>query len=89
MNAQKYERRLKMNRRSAAASRVRRDAYIKSLEKHLDALDEKNRNMELGLVAAREETAQLRRMVPRQVRNVPEVPIPFPDIDAFLNDGNG
>lgn len=34
-NAKKYERRLKMNRHSAAASRVRREAYTKALEAEL------------------------------------------------------
>lgn len=34
-NAKKYERRLKMNRESAAASRVRREAYTKALEAEL------------------------------------------------------
>lgn len=34
-NAKKYERRLKMNRQSAAASRVRREAYTKALEAEL------------------------------------------------------
>lgn len=34
-NAEKYERRLRMNRRSAAASRVKREAFTKALESEL------------------------------------------------------
>ncbi|PXF40609.1 hypothetical protein BWQ96_09672 [Gracilariopsis chorda] len=34
-NAEKYERRLRLNRHSAAASRIRRDAYTKALEAEL------------------------------------------------------
>lgn len=42
-NARKYERRLKMNRSSAAASRVRREAYTKSLENELVAMERQYR----------------------------------------------
>lgn len=38
-NEQKYERRLILNRKSAAASRVRREAYIKALEQQCDKIE--------------------------------------------------
>lgn len=59
-NAKKYERRLKMNRQSAAASRVRREAYIKALEAQLVRLEENQKILEEELHAERTENAQLK-----------------------------
>lgn len=63
VRAAKYERRLQMNRRSAAASRVRREAYIKILEKHMRILEERIFNMERQLEAARKENSFLKGLV--------------------------
>lgn len=65
-NAHKYERRLKMNRQSAAASRVRRDAYIRALEKHLAALEAKYIDLQEEYEASKEQTAMLRSLVAGQ-----------------------
>lgn len=51
--AVRYDRRLQMNRQSAAASRVRREAYIKALEKVLVEEDAKHKQLEAELLAER------------------------------------
>lgn len=62
-NARKYERRLKMNRNSAAASRVRREAYTKALEAQLVSMEQRfhqtMRNMEMERVKSRQLQALL------------------------------
>lgn len=71
----KYERRLKMNRRSAAASRVRREAYTKALEKYLGILENKTFVLQEELKAA-EERRDLQRMTPSELG--PALPNPAP-----------
>lgn len=82
--SKRYDRRLLMNRRSAGASRVRKDVYLKSLEKHLVALDEKVNVMERELSAAKGENLVLRNS---GVENVDVEGLAlFPDIDEFLDE---
>lgn len=50
-NAKKYERRLKMNRQSAAASRVRREAYTKALEAELVKMETAYKSLAVKLRA--------------------------------------
>lgn len=87
-NAAKYEKRLQMNRRSAAASRVRKDAYIKILEKHLQAMEDRSNVMARELLAAKNENEQLKTLViPQQEAPVTQdIPVPgLADIDFFLD----
>lgn len=58
--AGRYDRRLKMNRQSAAASRVRREAYIKALESVLVEEDNKHRALMAELEAERAAHRKLR-----------------------------
>ncbi|GAB0490565.1 hypothetical protein MMPV_001802 [Pyropia vietnamensis] len=59
-NAAKYERRLKMNRASAAASRLRHKTYIQALETSVKAATAKNEEMIARLEQAWEENAALK-----------------------------
>lgn len=59
-NAKKYERRLLMNRHSAAASRVRREAYTKALEAQLVQHEAMLKQINALLEEEREKTKQLR-----------------------------
>lgn len=59
-NAAKYERRLKMNRASAAASRLRHKTYISALEASVKAATAKNEEMVARLQQAWEENAALK-----------------------------
>lgn len=58
-NAKKYERRLKMNRQSAAASRVRREAYTKALEAELVNMESSYKKLLTMLEAEQEKTRML------------------------------
>lgn len=96
-NAKKYERRLMMNRRSAAASRLRREAYTKALEVELlsaeeqlqfvlDELDrEKERNKILSANTAVEQGA-VEKIEPDELdAPSPQVPAELPDQDLDLD----
>lgn len=61
--AVKYERRLKMNRRSAAASRIRKEAYVRSLEKHLSIKEKKFEIVQSKLQAVYEENERLKESI--------------------------
>lgn len=54
-----YDRRLHLNRQSAAAARVRRDTYIKELENSLNAIESENIELQDIVEALREERNRL------------------------------
>ena len=66
-NAKKYERRLKMNRQSAAASRVRREAYTKALEAELVNMEASYKKL-LALIAYEREETQAAELRCQQLR---------------------
>lgn len=65
-NARKYKRRLKLNRQSAAASRVRREAYTKALESEIVNMDSTYKKIVQELEEEREETRRLRLYIDSQ-----------------------
>lgn len=68
-NARKYKRRLKLNRQSAAASRVRREAYTKALESEIINMDSTYRKIQHELEQEREENRRLRLYIDTQGGN--------------------
>lgn len=80
-NAAKYERRLKMNRASAAASRLRHKTYIGALEASVKAATAMNEEMVTRLQQAWEENAALKarlEVVLAEGRTAPPPPPPPP-----------
>lgn len=70
-NARKYKRRLKLNRQSAAASRVRREAYTKALESEIINMDSTYRKIAQQLEQEREENRRLRLYIGTQPTAAP------------------
>lgn len=73
--AGRYDRRLKMNRESAAASRVRREAYIKALEQQLLIEHEKYGSLRAEFDAERAAHSKLRSDV-ESARLLAAAPVP-------------
>lgn len=69
--ADRYDRRLEMNRHSAAASRVRREAYIKALENELTLHDRDGDSLKAQLAKERAENEQLRSILTARSMNAP------------------
>ena len=87
----KHERRLKSNRRSAAASRIRRLAYIGSLEKHLVELEEKLKSLEKEVDVVRGENVFLKDFIHQNFYTVrpetyPELPPTFEGQDEYVSE---
>lgn len=88
-NAKKYERRLKMNRKSAAASRVRREAYTKALEAEIVKMERDYNKVVRALRRERAECNRLTRLVTGSVHSddsdIDELPDIMPRSDHFID----
>jgi len=78
-----YERRLHLNRQSAAAARVRRETYIKTLESSLSAMESENIKLEEQVSVLRSNVAKTQGEIEKlnlklhyMSRALPETPVP-------------
>ena len=84
MNAQKYDRRLRMNRKSAAASRVRRETYVENLEEQLMKYEEKVEALEEELRAQNAAKAILSDV--NSNNEVVRSPFEFPELNPVVGE---
>lgn len=95
--AERYDRRTKLNRQSAAASRIRKEAYIKALEQQLLLHDDKYKELERSLVEEQTAHSKLKQDVQTaasmvsvkeeqlEIEAAPQAPIPVLEAPAVNN----
>mmetsp|Transcript_2193 Transcript_2193/g.4922 ORF Transcript_2193/g.4922 Transcript_2193/m.4922 type:complete len:232 (-) Transcript_2193:128-823(-) len=90
-----YERRLHLNRQSAAAARVRRDTYIKALETSLSSMEQENIRLEDDVASLRAVVARMRGEVEKlnlklqySTRSVSASPVSMLAVTEKVSDPN-